>query len=66
MVSRPEECMVGHELGHGLGLSMYEYPIIERLYSFQYPQTFEREWSWQWRPRKTIRASVLSSWKKWL
>jgi len=37
-----EEYMVGHDLGHGLGLSMYEYPVIERLYSFQYPQTFER------------------------
>jgi Xaa-Pro dipeptidase len=21
---------------------MYEYPVIERLYSFQYPQTFEK------------------------
>ena len=37
-----EEYMVGHDLGHGLGLSMYEYPVIERLYSFQYPQTFEK------------------------
>jgi len=35
-----EEYMVGHDLGHGLGLSMYEYPVIERLYSFQYPQLF--------------------------
>jgi Xaa-Pro aminopeptidase len=34
--------MVGHDLGHGLGLSMYEYPVIERLYSFQYPQTLEK------------------------
>jgi Xaa-Pro aminopeptidase len=37
-----EEYMVGHDLGHGLGLSMYEHPVIERLYSFQYPQTFEK------------------------
>lgn len=37
-----EEYMVGHDLGHGLGLSLYEYPVIERLYSFQYPQTFEK------------------------
>jgi len=37
-----EEYIVGHDLGHGLGLSMYEYPVIERLYSFQYPQTFEK------------------------
>ena len=37
-----EEYLVGHDLGHGLGLSMYEYPVIERLYSFQYPQTFEK------------------------
>lgn len=37
-----EEYMVGHDLGHGLGLSMYEYPVIERLYSFQHPQTFEK------------------------
>jgi Xaa-Pro aminopeptidase len=36
-----EEYMVGHDLGHGLGLSLYEYPVIERLYSFQHPQTFE-------------------------
>ena len=36
-----EEYFVGHDLGHGLGLSMYEYPVIERLYSFQYPQAFE-------------------------
>jgi Xaa-Pro dipeptidase len=34
--------MVGNDLGHGLGLSLYEYPVIERLYSFQYPQTFEK------------------------
>lgn len=37
-----EEHMVGHDLGHGIGLSMYEYPVIERLYSLQYPQTFEK------------------------
>ena len=37
-----EEYMVGHDLGHGLGLSMYEYPVIERLYSFQYPQAIEK------------------------
>ncbi|HVP78306.1 MAG TPA: Xaa-Pro peptidase family protein [Thermodesulfobacteriota bacterium] len=36
-----EEYLVGHDLGHGLGLSMYEYPAIERLYSFQSPQPFE-------------------------
>jgi Xaa-Pro aminopeptidase len=36
-----EEYLVGHDLGHGLGLSLYEYPVIERLYSFQYPQVFE-------------------------
>jgi Xaa-Pro dipeptidase len=40
--SSVREYMVGHDLGHGLGLSMYEYPVIERLYSFEYPQTFEK------------------------
>lgn len=30
------------ELGHGLGLRLYEYPIINRLWSLDYPQTLEK------------------------
>ena len=30
------------ELGHGLGLSLYEYPIINRLWSLEHPMTFEK------------------------
>ena len=29
------------DLGHGIGLWLYEYPIINRLWSFDYPMTFE-------------------------
>ncbi|MFC1980961.1 M24 family metallopeptidase [Chloroflexota bacterium] len=36
-----EEYVWLEDLGHGLGLSSYEYPIINRLWSFDYPQTFE-------------------------
>lgn len=36
-----EEYQWHEDLGHGLGLSLYEYPIINRLWSFDYPQTFE-------------------------
>lgn len=30
------------DLGHGLGLWLYEYPIINRLWSFDHPMTFEK------------------------
>lgn len=30
------------EIGHGLGLSAYETPIINRQWSFKYPQVFEK------------------------
>jgi len=30
------------ELSHGLGLWLYEYPITNRLWSLDYPQTFEK------------------------
>ena len=29
------------EIGHGIGLFLYELPIINRLWSLKYPQTFE-------------------------
>lgn len=29
------------EVGHGIGLGMYQQPIISRLWSLDYPQTFE-------------------------
>jgi Xaa-Pro aminopeptidase len=30
------------DLGHGLGLWLYEYPVINRLWSMDYPMTFEK------------------------
>jgi Xaa-Pro aminopeptidase len=30
------------DLGHGLGLWLYEYPVINRLWSLDYPMTFEK------------------------
>ncbi len=29
-------------MGHGIGLWLYEYPIINRLWSLDYPMTFEK------------------------
>ena len=52
-----EEYMVGHDLGHGLGLSMYEYPVIEHL---------KRVWSWRSKRRRAIRVLVLLNWRRWL
>ena len=37
-----EEYLWCEELGHGLGMSLYEYPIVNRLWSFDFPQTFEK------------------------
>ncbi len=37
-----EEYMWMDDLEHGIGLSLYEYPITNRLWSFDYPQTFEK------------------------
>lgn len=30
------------DLGHGIGMWLYEYPIINRLWSFDYPMNFEK------------------------
>ena len=37
-----EEYTWCNELGHGIGLWLYEYPIINRLWSFDHPMTFEK------------------------
>jgi len=37
-----EWCTWCDELGHGLGLSLYEYPIINRLWSLEHPQAIEK------------------------
>jgi Xaa-Pro dipeptidase len=37
-----EEYMWCDDLAHGLGLWLYEYPIINRLWSLKYPMTIEK------------------------
>jgi len=37
-----EENVWCEDLGHGLGLWLYEYPIVNRLWSLDYPMTFEK------------------------
>jgi len=37
-----EEYVWCEDLAHGLGLWLYEYPIIDRLFSFDYPMTLEK------------------------
>ncbi|MBA7682031.1 Methionine aminopeptidase 1 [subsurface metagenome] len=37
-----EEYVWCEDLGHGIGLWLYEYPIINRLWSLDYPMTFEK------------------------
>ncbi len=37
-----EEYMWCDDLAHGLGLSLYEYPIANRLWSLKYPQVIEK------------------------
>ena len=29
-------------MGHGLGLSLYEYPVTNRLWSLKHPQVYEK------------------------
>ena len=39
----PSEQHIWYEdVGHGIGLSLYEYPITNRLWSLDYPQTYEK------------------------
>lgn len=37
-----EEYVWCDELGHGLGLWLYEYPITNRLWSLDHPMTYEK------------------------
>ncbi len=36
-----EDAVWCDDMGHGIGLWLYEYPIVNRLWSLQFPQTFE-------------------------
>jgi Xaa-Pro aminopeptidase len=38
---KEEEHILCKEIGHGIGLSLYEQPTITRLWSPQYPEIFE-------------------------
>ncbi len=37
-----EEAAWCDDMGHGLGLSLYEYPVTNRLWSLDHPQTYEK------------------------
>ncbi|WP_024333771.1 M24 family metallopeptidase [Desulfotignum balticum] len=37
-----EEAAWCDDMGHGIGLSLYEYPVTNRLWSLDHPQTYEK------------------------